>query len=41
MVEEIVETPVICDPDDPPDLILEYARDVVSEYIRKRFDLTE
>jgi hypothetical protein len=39
MVTDIVETPEMCDPDDPPQQILEYARDVVSEYIRKRFPL--
>lgn len=36
MVRDIVETPEMCDPDDPPEQILEYARDVVSEYIAKR-----
>jgi hypothetical protein len=39
MVCDIVETPEICDPDDPPERILEYARDVVSEYIAKRVTL--
>jgi hypothetical protein len=39
MVTDIVETPDMCDPDDPPEQVLEYARDVVSEYIRKRFPL--
>lgn len=39
MVEDIVETPDMCDPDDSPEQILEYARDVVSEYIRKRFPI--
>jgi hypothetical protein len=29
----------MCDPEDPPHQVLEYARDVVSEYIRKRFPL--
>lgn len=41
MVAEIVETPEMCDPADPPEQILGYARDVVSEYIRKRFPLDE
>jgi hypothetical protein len=41
MVEDIIETPEMCDPDDTPAQILEYARDVVSEYIRKRFSLEE
>ncbi len=39
MVADIVETPEMCDPDDSPQEVLEYARDVVSEYIRKRFTL--
>jgi len=37
MVEDIVETPEMCDEEDPPEQVLEYARDVVSEYIYKRF----
>lgn len=41
MVNDIVETPDMCGPDDPPDCVLEYARDVVSEYIWKRFPLTD
>ena len=36
MVADIIETPEMCDPGDPPEQVLEYARDVVSEYIRKR-----
>jgi len=39
MVADITETPDLCDPGDPPRQVLEYARDVVSEYIRKRFPL--
>ena len=39
MVTDIVETPDMCDPDDLPEEVLLYARDVVSEYIRKRFPL--
>ena len=39
MVADITETPDVCDPGDPPQQVLEYARDVVSEYIRKRFPL--
>ncbi len=39
MVTDIVETPEMCDEDDSPQKILEYAKDVVSEYIRKRFPL--
>ena len=40
MVEDIVETPDMCEPDDSPEQVLGYARDVVSEYIRKRFPLS-
>ena len=39
MVTDIVETPEMCDPDEPPDQVLEYAKDVVAEYIRKRAEL--
>ena len=39
MVADVVETPEMCDTDDPPDRVLRYARDVVSEYIRKRASL--
>jgi hypothetical protein len=39
MVTDIVETPEMCDPEDPPEQVLAYAKDVVSEYIRKRADL--
>ncbi len=39
MVQDIVETPQMCGADDPPERVLEYARDVISEYIRKRFPL--
>jgi len=39
MVADVNDTPEVCDPDDPPQQVLEYARDVVSEYIRKRFPL--
>ena len=41
MVEDIVETPDMCEPDEPPPQVLDYARDVVSEYIHKRFLLNE
>lgn len=37
MVEEVVETPEFCDAEDPPEQVLRYARDVVVEYLRKRF----
>ena len=39
MVTDIIETPEMCDPDDSPEQILEYAKDVVAEYIRKRASL--
>jgi hypothetical protein len=39
MVTEVRETPEFCDPGDSPDQVLGYARDVVGEYIRKRFQL--
>jgi len=39
MVEEVLETPEFCEPEDSGDQILRYARDVVVEYIRKRFPL--
>ncbi len=39
MVEDIVDTPDMCEPDDTPDQVLQYARDVVVEYIRKRASL--
>lgn len=39
MIEDIVETPDMCDPGDSAQQVLGFARDVVSEYIRKRFPL--
>jgi len=39
MVADIVETPEMCDEDDSPEEVLGYAKDVVSEYIRKRAKL--
>jgi len=39
MATDVVETPEMCDPEDPPEQVLEYARDVVSEYLRKRAKL--
>lgn len=39
MVTDIIETPDFCEDGDEPEQILEYARDVVSDYIRKRFPL--
>ena len=39
MIEEVVETPEYCEAEDTPKEVLGYARDVVSEYVRKRFRL--
>lgn len=39
MVEDIVETPEMCEPDESADQVLVYAKDVITEYIRKRFPL--
>lgn len=36
MVTDVVETPEMCEPEDTPEEVLDYARDVISEYIRKR-----
>lgn len=41
MVEDIIETPEMCDSEDSPQQVLEYAKDVVSEYIRKWFPLND
>ena len=40
MVTDVIETPKFCEPGDPPEMVLRYARDVVAEYVRKRFELT-
>jgi hypothetical protein len=37
MVADIVDTPGFCGAGEPPATVLRYARDVVGEYIRKRF----
>ena len=39
MVEDIRETPQFCAPDESLEDILRYARDVVEETFRKRFEL--
>ncbi|KPK62324.1 MAG: hypothetical protein AMS21_07750 [Gemmatimonas sp. SG8_38_2] len=39
MVADVVETPEMCEPEETPEQVLAYARDVVSEYIRKRAQL--
>lgn len=36
MTNDIIETPEFCDPDDSPQQILKYAKDVAAEYIMKR-----
>jgi hypothetical protein len=41
MVTDIIETPDMCEPGESPQLVLEYAKDVVSEYIRKWFPLND
>jgi hypothetical protein len=40
MVDDVVETPDFADQNEPADVVLGYARDVVSEYIRKRFPIS-
>ncbi len=37
MVEAVIETPEYCDPGDPPEVVLGFARDAIEEYISKRF----
>ena len=39
MVTDIIETPEYCDSDESSQQVLEYARDVVTDYIRKRIPL--
>jgi hypothetical protein len=39
MVTDIVETPELCEPGEAPAQVLDYARDVVADYIRKRVKL--
>ena len=39
MVVDVLETPDFCEPGETPEQILRLARDVVQEYIRKRFQL--
>jgi hypothetical protein len=38
MATDVLETGAFCSPEDPPEAVLDYARDVVSEYIWKRFE---
>jgi hypothetical protein len=39
MVSEVRETPEFCEPGESREQVLRYARDVVVEYLRKRFPL--
>lgn len=39
MVDDIIETPEFAEPDASPEVVLGYARDVIREYIGKRFQL--
>ena len=39
MVDDIVETPEFAGPEETAEQVLGYARDVVLEYVRKRFPL--
>ena len=39
MVTDIIETPDFSEPDESPEQVLAYAKDVVSDYIRKRVSL--
>ena len=39
MVTDIIETPDFCEPDESAEQIFEYAKDVVSDYLRKRVEL--
>lgn len=39
MIADVRETPEFCSPEETSDEILRYARDVVAEYLRKRFVL--
>lgn len=36
MIVDIIETPEFAEPDESPDQVVQYARDVVVEYFRKR-----
>ena len=36
MVTDIIETPDFAGPDEPPEQVLQYARDLVKEYVSKR-----
>ncbi len=37
MIDDVAETPDFCEPEDTPEQVLQYARDVVKEYVWKRY----
>ncbi len=39
MIDDIIETPEFAEPDASPTVVLGYARDVIREYIGKRFEI--
>ena len=39
MVDDIIETPDFAEPDVTPAVVLDYAKDVIQEYIGKRFPI--
>lgn len=39
MIEDIIETPGFAEPDATPAIVLGYARDVIQEYIGKKFEI--
>jgi len=39
MVDDVIETPEFAEPDETAEQVLAYARDVIQEYVRKRFSL--
>lgn len=41
MVDDVIETPDFAEPEASPEIVLGYARDAITEYIGKRFNLEE
>jgi hypothetical protein len=41
MVDDIIETPDFAAPEEPPEAVLGYARDVIQEYVGKQFPLND
>jgi hypothetical protein len=41
LVDDVIETPEYSEPSDSAEVVIGYARDVVQEYIWKRFDLPD